>query len=252
MKRLAAFLLLVVSFLVRTNPLSAVPAENPFSWPIGTVVLDAGHGGTDPGAISEGQATVLEKELTLDLAVRVASMLAREDELEVVMTRSDDSFVALADRAAVAAEHDPKVGKGILLVSIHANSSTFVEPSGFEVLIKHTEKRVRFLENGVKDWVMLRYANHTMGELNRLLNRENLLLASSLERSMRDEFPSARSRGVKEQDVWVLNASKVPSALVEVGFLSNRDDLVALADPQWRERMAGAIAAGILGYINRD
>lgn len=243
-------LLLLAASMMRV---SAVVAS-PFSLPVGAVIIDPGHGGTDPGAVAEGHDfPAQEKEITLDLALRVARMLKERDStLEVILTRGDDSFVALADRAHIAARHNPSQGKQAILVSIHVNSSPTAEASGFEILVKRTDKRVSFLDPSVEDWAILRFANHTAGELNRLLNRENMLLASHMDRMLRDHFPAARARGIKEQDVWVLNASKVPSVLVELAFISNPGEAALMAQSAWRERMATAIIEGLCSYINRD
>lgn len=231
-------------------------AASPFSFPVSTVIIDAGHGGSDPGAVAtwrwDEEVYLQEKDITLDLARRVAARLASEGGLDVVLTRDDDRFILLPDRAKVASHLNPGVNGSSLFVSIHVNSSPSQDPSGFEILVKQTDKRVRFLDASSADWMMLRYANHTSGELNRLLNRENILLAAYLRQALGARFPAMRDRGVKEQDVWVLNASAIPSALVEVAFISNPDDALDMNRESWRDAMALAIAEGILGYVNRD
>lgn len=237
--------------LISLNSISGAMVP-PFSLPVGTVVIDAGHGGSDPGAVAQDMH-LQEKEITLDLALRVEAMLRQSaPELQLLLTRADDTYVALAERAAVAAQHNPSVGKQAIFLSIHVNSSPTVDASGFEILVKRTDKRVSFLDPSVEDWVLLRYANHTVGELNRLLNRENMVFASHMDRSIRNRFPEARARGIKEQDVWVLNASKVPSVLIEVAFISHRGDVDLMKQQRWREHMARAITDGVLSYINRD
>lgn len=247
--------LCMVAILVGSSLYGTVSKVSPFSLPIGTVVLDAGHGGHDPGATASWQwdepVYLQEKAITLDLVRRTSAILrtARAD-IDVVLTRDSDTYMALQDRADVAAKLNPGVGKSIVFVSVHANSSPSEEPSGFEVLVKQTDKRLRFLDAQVPDWAIARFANQTASELNRLLNRENLLFATAMREQMAKSFPQARDRGVKEQDVWVLNASKVPSVLVEVGFISNSDDAYLMTQQTWLDRMANTLAAGILAYIN--
>lgn len=233
------------------------PTISPFSLPVGSVILDAGHGGHDPGATSdygEGEEFVIqEKDIVLDVMLRVTDLLtAWFPDIVVVTTRDDDRFISLEDRAAIAAATNPGVGRSSLLVSIHANSTVGNGASGMELLIKQTDKQVRFLDPQVPDWAISRFANHTSGELNRLLNRENLLLASYIRQSLVTRFPSVRFRGIKEQDVWVLNASRVPSILIEIGFVSNQEEALLMQEEGWKAEMAEAIAHGLANYINRD
>lgn len=248
------FPLMLVLVITTGVSLPATPVS-PFSLPVSTIIIDPGHGGEDPGAVASRNSnrteSLLEKDITLDIARRVADLITSETLYTVVLTRADDSYLPLAERAAVAAHYDPGIGHKSLYLSIHVNSSPSEDASGFEVLVKKTSKRVLFLDPSVADWVILRYANHTTTDLNHLLNRENLLLATSVHDALRQRFPESRARGVKEQDVWVLNASKVPSALVEVAFISNPDEANLLTLPQWREQMAQSIVEGVLGYINQ-
>lgn len=229
---------------------TSVIVASPFSSPIGIVVLDAGHGGHDPGAVAH--AMLQEKEIVLDLTLRVAEHLRTQDpNLAVVLTRETDLFIPLEDRANKAAQLDPGVGETTIFVSIHVNSSHFEGASGFEVLLKETDKWVRFLDSNATDWEIARYANYTAGDVNKFLNRENLLFATAMSQEISKSFPAMRNRGIKEQDLWVLHASKVPSILVEVGFLSNAEEAYTMTQESWRSAMASAIAQGILRYITR-
>lgn len=248
-------LLCLTAILVGGSLYGTVSHASPFSLPVGTVVLDAGHGGHDPGATAswqwQEQVYLQEKTITLELVRKIAdSLRATRPDIDIVLTRDTDIYLALQERADVAAKLDPGVGESIVFVSIHANSSPSAEPSGFEILVKQTDKRIRFLDAQVKDWEIARFANQTVSELNRLLNRENLLFATAVREQMAKNFPQARDRGVKEQDVWVLNASKVPSVLVEVGFVSNSDDAYQMTQQAWLDHMANTLATGILAYIN--
>ena len=249
------FALCLATILVGGSLYGTVSNASPFSLPIGTVVLDAGHGGHDPGATAswqwEDHVYLQEKTITLELVRKIADALrAARPDIDLVLTRDSDTYLALQDRADVAAKLNPGVGKSIVFVSVHANSSPSAESSGFEILVKQTDKRLRFLDAQVQDWAIARFANQTASELNRLLNRENLLFATAVREQMAKNFPQARDRGVKEQDVWVLNASKVPSVLVEVGFVSNSDDAYLMTQQTWLDQMADTLAAGILAYIN--
>lgn len=234
--------------------ISPLAANSPFTLPVSMVVLDAGHGGHDPGAVTQRDGSPLvEKDIVLDLTLRIAEYLRnQESHLEVILTREDDRYVTLEDRADRAAQQDPGIGKSLVFVSIHVNSSNSNNASGFEILRKKTNQWVRFLDAQSPDWEMLRYANFTAGELNRSLNRENLLLASTMREELTKALPEMRNRGIKEQDVWVLHATQVPAVLVEVGFLSSDKDAACMTQESWLTTMSEAIGNGILRYINGD
>jgi N-acetylmuramoyl-L-alanine amidase len=226
---------------------------SPFELPLSTVVLDAGHGGHDPGATVKWHfapdGMLNEKDFTWELAALVQQKLLQKDStLSVVLTRTDDSFVPLDYRAAMARAVDPGVGFSSLLVSIHANSASSPEASGYEFLIKQLNKKVRFLDEDSSNWHVSRYAIFSQTELNALLNRANLLLGQAMETALQAFFPSDRNRGIKEQDVWVLNASCIPSILVETSFISNESDARKMLDTVWKDSMADAIVDGILRY----
>ncbi|MGI6432279.1 MAG: N-acetylmuramoyl-L-alanine amidase family protein [Sphaerochaetaceae bacterium] len=220
---------------------------SPFSLPVSTIIIDAGHGGSDPGAV--GIHT--EKEINLDLALQTAAILKENTDLEVILTRDDDRFVGLAQRAEMASSVDPGAYFSALLVSIHVNSSANEQACGFEVLVKEAAKQVPFLTIDTPVWQMLRYVHNTSEQLNQQLQQQNRLLALAMQQALASRFPQGRDRGIKEQDLWVLNASKIASVLVEVAFLSNPEEAVLLADPLWRQQMALGIAEGVLAYINR-
>jgi len=239
---------ILVLILLLTPCLSAVDA--PFSMPVSTVVLDAGHGGHDPGAVAEhrwnGTTVLQEKVIVLDITLQTAEQLRHwYPDLQVVLTRDDDTFLSLRERTDRVVHTNPGVDQMTLLVSIHANSSPVASASGFELLVKQSDIRVRFLDQETPAWAIFRYATHTVGELNQMLNQANFLFASRIRNRLKEEFPEMRDRGIKEQDVWILNASKSPSVLVEIGFMSNEQEARKLTDPAWQARMALAIARGI-------
>ena len=230
------------------------PSSIPFEQPVSLIILDAGHGGQDPGAISSWpfapNGRLIEKELALELTLMVKDRLSNADpSLEILLTRETDQFMALDERAAFARRMDPGLENSAILVSIHANSSTSADASGFEILMKQLTKRVRFLDAGSENWQIARYSAISNTMLNQALNRSNLLLAQSMQAALGATFPQSRNRGVKEQDVWVLNASGIPSILVEVGFISNAQDAKDMVSPTWRQSMAEAIVRGILDYV---
>lgn len=252
------FQLVVLSLLLIVVPLwRSVAAEQtrsstvgPFALPVGTVILDAGHGGHDPGASATWSFSgrVDEKDITLDMVKRVKGILAIEaPDLSVVLTRGDDTYVSLEDRCAIAVSTEPAAGTSAMFISIHVNSALTSSASGFEFLIKSQSKKVNVLGPDSPASAAARFSRYTNSELARQLNQQNLLLGQAMEQSLVRAFPKERNRGVKEADIYVLNYSRMPAVLVEIGFLSNENDARNLTSPSWLQEMARAIASAILG-----
>jgi N-acetylmuramoyl-L-alanine amidase len=191
------------------------------------IVLDPGHGGKDPGA--EG-ATVKEKEVNLQVAKLVAAGLRRRG-YKVYLTRASDKFVPLATRVAAAAKVNPD-----LFVSLHANSAT-ASANGIETFAV-TPKGTRSTHSDDEK------KKATPGNLH---DRENIRLAYELQRYLL-HFTKGTDRGVKRADFVVIRDCTCPSALVEMGFLSNSAEHAKLATSLYRRRLATGIANGIVAY----
>ncbi len=226
----------------------AFAAQDPFTLPVGTVVIDAGHGGHDPGASYNwpfAGGLVYERDLTLDIARRLQVLLTlSHPELAVVMTRSNDSYLSLAERSAIAANL-PWNAKGALFVSIHVNSAEAASARGFEVLTKRQDKPVVLLDAATPASNIPLFASHSQTQLNRLLNNRNLTVATIFEETLNGQLVTSKSRGVKEQDLWVLNQCRMPAVMVELGFLSNEEDARNLTSSQYRQHLAQVLANAI-------
>ena len=239
-----------VFFIILLCFLSELAAYSVFDLPVSTIILDPGHGGTDPGAVSQFNGHLMEKDVVLAIALEIREIIkAKHPGLSVVMTREDDSFIPLDQRAAIARTTDPGPNEQAVFISIHTNSIGIESVSGFEILIKSMNKKIQFFTSGIQGWQLLRYAKESDSQLNAALNRANTMLASAIRSSVTDMFPDMRDRGVKEQDVWVLNASAIPSVLVETSFISNEQDSNNMASSEWITAMAHAIAEGILNFV---
>ncbi len=241
-------LLIIMTLFVFGSLLYA--SDNPYSYPVSLVILDAGHGGHDPGTSAAwvfAGGTIYERDINLDIAKRVYSLLSvvRPD-LQVVMTRDDDTFVSLAQRCKVAYSF-PLVSKtSALFVSIHTNSSSSDAACGFEVLTKKQDKTVSLLNSETPKENISLLSPFSSIQLNRLLNNRNLVVAKTFEEVLSQKLITSKDRGVKEQDVYVLNDSRVPAVLVEVGFLSNEKEARNIVSPQWRHSVAEAIVQSII------
>lgn len=197
-----------------------------------TVVLDAGHGGKDPGAV--GRSGIQEKDLALDIALRTAAHL-RANGLKVAMTRDRDHFWTLQDRPFLAAR-----GGGDLFVSIHLNATASRSVQGVETFATAAEHYPPTAES--------RLTGKYPAVPNNRFNHSNGILAHQIQR-MLVGITRADDRGVKRARFHVLRESAMPSALVECGFLSNPQEEQKLATPAYREAVAQGIAQGILNYL---
>ncbi len=195
------------------------------------VVIDAGHGGHDGGAVAQG---LTEKLLTLDLAERLRSRLLKAG-LEVIMTRTDDTFISLRERSDIPAKHDADA-----FVSLHLNTSSGAKDA-----------------SGIETY----YAIHRSLEARRSLgalwpsgqeegreDHRSLYLAQCLQSALCRET-KAEDRGVRERRYAVVAHTPCPSALVECGFLTSMEESQQLRQPAYRDRVADGIAEGLLTFV---
>jgi N-acetylmuramoyl-L-alanine amidase len=213
-KKLTIYLLLCC--LLLTSPLTALAA---------TVLIDPGHGGSDPGAI--GVTGLREKEVNLDIALQVRDELVRQG-YEVIMTRSSDEYLSLQERIEIANRVMPDI-----LVSIHANSYHSPDVSGTLVLYYDN----RYPSKG-----------YPASEAMKRLTPESRKLAESLLASA-VQAAGTTNRGLLESSVYMVRMGAVPSALIETAFLSNPGDEQLLRSDVFRQKMAIGIANGIRNYL---
>ena len=209
----------------RVDPKTQSPAA-----PFALVVIDAGHGGQDPGTVQTG---MVEKELTLDLAHRLQRQL-QERGLATLLTRIDDSYVSLQDRTAIANDQESCV-----FVSIHFDEAGRPAATGIETF--YAAHPVSVPERMVS-W--LPFLQRTSSEPP---NVESQSLATFIQESL-VAYTQAVNRGTRPQQFFVIANVRHPAVLVEGGFLTNKDDVAKLANHDYREQMATAISEGILRY----
>jgi N-acetylmuramoyl-L-alanine amidase len=220
-----------------------------------TVVVDAGHGGEDHGA--RGPKGLLEKELVLDLARRLAARLAAQG-LVVVMTRDGDRFVTLDERTRLANEAGAD-----LFVSIHANASKLRNVAGIETFFaspEATDEAARALaqaENLAFGEAAVRMAegDPVRAILGDLLATAHLADAQEFARMAQRRLATAeasRSRGVKQAPFVVLMGVRAPAVLVEVGFLTNASEEGRLASAAERERLVSGLADAVATFRTRQ
>ena len=197
---------------------------------ISLVVIDAGHGGIDSGTSA---GSVLEKDLTLDVARRLRRLVQAKG-LETMLTREQDTYKSLANRADFAnRQHN------CIFVSIHFDEGQRAAATGVETYYaaRQSGGRVSFAS-----W--LPFLQHTVSDSPNLLSQS---LAGFIQESL-VKRTEAFDRGTMAQQFYVIANVHHPAVLVEGGFLTNKDDVAKLTSEEYREQMAAAICEGILHY----
>jgi N-acetylmuramoyl-L-alanine amidase len=214
------------------------------------IVVDAGHGGKDPGAI--GPSGIQEKDVTLAVARTLARHLEEGLGCEVILTRNSDVFLPLEERTAIA----NKVGAD-LFISIHANASTNHSAYGTETYYLNFAKNdkaaaVVARENGtslkqVSDLELILFDLMANSKIN-----ESSRLAAEIQKSLIDRlsrhYSATRDLGVKQGPFYVLLGATMPSVLVETAFISHKREEALLTDQRYHERTAAAITQGVRNY----
>ncbi len=219
---------------------------------LGRVVIDAGHGGHDTGTI--GPSGLMEKDLVLDIALRLGRLITRQLGAEVVYTRSGDVFIPLEQRTKIANQD-----KADLFISIHANSSPEPSATGVETFYFNLTSDKTGLDLATRENAS---SGSSISDLNDLLHKA--VLENKLEESR--EFAQkiqtalwpaslkmdtrSRNRGVRQAPFVVLIGASMPSILAEVGFISNPRDERLLRRPEQRQKIAEALFKGVAQYAS--
>jgi N-acetylmuramoyl-L-alanine amidase len=224
---------------------------------IDAIIIDAGHGGSDPGGI--GYGGVKEKDIVLDVALELKrEIMKRYRQKEIVVTRDSDTFVSLEGRGGIANGVSPD--RNAVFISIHANASFEKGTYGFETYFLSLDpasedaRDVARMENAVFTKEIESYSDNIQRIMNRIVDveyrRESVKLAEAIQRRLSGSIGnSSNDRGIKSAFFYVLKAAKMPSVLVEIGFVTNKDESERLLQPDYRKRIARGIAEGLDDFI---
>jgi len=236
----------------KTEPVEKKVAEKK----VPLVILDPGHGGKDLGA--KGKHGVVEKELNLNLAVKVKALLERKYNIRVHLTRSDDTFIPLKERGPIANRM-----KADLFVSLHANAATREAAHGIETYylgrgLSEQAKETAARENGdlvysipddqTQQILADLISNNKMNDSSRLAGRVQRYLFQKAKKRYR----KVKNLGVKEGPFWVLHDTNMPSILVEVGFVTNAKEEARLKDEKYLDLLSEAVAKGIRDFLHEN
>jgi N-acetylmuramoyl-L-alanine amidase len=219
---------------------------------LGRVVIDAGHGGNDVG--THGPSGLLEKDVVLDIALKLGALLQERLGADIVYTRGDDTYVGLEQRTQIANEH-----KADLFLSIHANSSPYHEVGGVETYYLNFATTKSALDLAAKENAG---SQRTIFDLKDVLAKiamkdkidESREFATSVQNSLfafsSKNNAAAKNRGIKKAPFVVLIGASMPSVLAEIGFLTNATDEALLRKPEQREKIAEALYRGVANYAD--
>ncbi|RWX01465.1 N-acetylmuramoyl-L-alanine amidase family protein [Flavobacterium cerinum] len=220
------------------------------------VVLDPGHGGKDYGAIYHG---FIEKNIALNVALKVGKLLEKDPAVDVIFTRKTDVFIELTERPNIANKADAN-----LFVSIHCNGEVKKTAFGTETFVIGTTKNASQLEVAKKENSVItlekdykvKYAGFDPNAPETLIGitiqqeayrSQSIDLASRVEEIFKEDL-NRNKRGVKQAPFWVLHKTAMPSILIEMGFISYLPEGTYLNSDEGQDDMAKAIAKAILSY----
>lgn len=217
---------------------------------IGKIVVDAGHGGHDTGTI--GPNGLLEKDLVLDVALRLGKLLEQKLGADVVYTRHDDTFIPLETRTAIANQNQAD-----LFISIHANSSSDPSARGVETYYLNFTSSPEALEVAARENSVSETSVHELQDLVKKIALKDKIdesreFAANVQKALHAgeaaKSPGVKDRGVKKAPFIVLIGANMPSILAEISFVSNPTDERKLRTPEYRQRIAESLYRGVSRY----
>jgi len=218
---------------------------------INRIVVDAGHGGHDSGTL--GPDGIQEKEVVLDVALRLGQLLKQRLGADVIYTRDDDTFIPLETRTAIANK-----AQADLFISVHGNSSPDASARGVETYYLNFTTSADALEVAARENAVSDQSIHQLSDLVKKITLQDKInesreFASDVDQSLYEGLqggnPGLKDRGVKKAPFVVLIGANMPSILAEISFLTNPSDAQELRDGKYRERIAESLYHGVARYV---
>lgn len=216
------------------------------------IVIDPGHGGKDPGAMAFG---IKEKDIVLDIAKKLAPILEKELHCEVLLTRTEDVFISLEERTAIANKENAD-----LFVSLHINAHPSAKVRGLETYYLNLSTNAEAMRVAARENAT---STHQMSDLQNILSdimknskiSESSRLAqqvhnSILSKAENKSFTDIKNLGVKQAPFYVLIGAEMPAILIEIAFISNEEDMRNLQNADFVHMLTQEIASGIRAYVN--
>jgi len=223
-------------------------------WEIDTIVLDAGHGGKDPGTI--GKFGTKEKTVVLDVVKRIGKLITKYTSMNVIYTRDEDVFIPLWKRTKIANEKNGKI-----FISVHANGNRNRKAQGFETYLLRPGKTQDAIDIAAEENAAIKYEESQNGTYEELTHeglimatmaqsmfmKESESLAGQIQYELNKELKSP-NRGVKQAGFYVLVGASMPNVLLEVGFLTNPEEEKKLRTAEHRQKIANAVYRAIIEF----
>ncbi len=233
----------------KAHPARLPTLAEQFGLGVKTIVIDPGHGGRDPGAI--GVTGLLEKDVVLKVAKKVAAILERETTYKVILTRDSDIYIPLEERTAIANTREAD-----LFVSIHANSAPNKKAKGVETYFlslatTREEMRAAARENAASQSQLNDLQTILQDLMQNSKIEESAKLAGSVQSQLVNGLKgqySVKNLGVKKAPFIVLIGARMPAVLTEIAFLSNKEEERRLRDDRYLEAIARHIVGGVKHY----
>jgi len=223
---------------------------------VAAILIDPGHGGKDSGAIGyhqdkQGDLRLLEKDVVLDVSKKLYLLLKNEyPDKQIMLTRDDDRYLKLEERTEIA--NNVSVGKNeaIIFVSIHANAAFNKDAKGYEVWVLPGDYRRTLIDTEDLD----EDTRPIAPILNVLLEEEYSIESITLAKAVLEGFDSAvgdvtDNRGIREESWFVVRKAKMPSILIELGYVTNREEATMLADQAYLQKLVLGIYTGIRSFV---
>ena len=223
---------------------------------IAAILIDPGHGGKDSGAIGRHRIdnkplVINEKDIVLDISKKLYKRLkSKYKDKRILLTRNDDSYPDLESRVEMANNIKLKDNEAVIYISIHANASFNVKAKGFEVWYLPPDYRRELIDENSVD----KGSEEIIPILNTMLEEEytleSILLARNIINNL-DKSTEGKSvnRGLKEETWFVVRNAKMPSVLIEVGFVSNKEEAGLLNTDAYLKKLTDGIYNGIESFI---
>ena len=227
-------------------------SELPFK--VGAILIDAGHGGKDPGAlktykINGKNVTIQEKDINLKVAKLLGERLKTAyPDKQIILTRDKDIFLTLQERTEIANNVKVKPDEAVLFISVHVNSSLNKTSSGYEVWYLSPGYRRTVLDKSSTDDSSLFPILNSM--LEEEYTTESIMIAKFIMDGLQAQIgKESVARGIKAEEWFVVRNSNMPSVLIELGFVSNEKEALLLNDDRYLKKATLGIYNGIAAFI---
>lgn len=221
-----------------------------------TIIIDPGHGGKDPGAVGKiGKKIIKEKDITLSVALKLQKLLKKSKKYNVILTRTTDKNISLDTRTDIANDQ-----KGDLFISLHVNAIPIKRFYGIETFYLNLaadnySRRLESVENAEHQKKITDLQFILADLLKKANTKESIQLAnyiqSSLIFNLRRKYKKIRNLGVKNAMFYVLLDTKMPSVLVELGFISNKYEVKRLNTQRYQQKLAESLSRGVNNYFQK-